>query len=103
MSWPRGRGLIGGVEHRIIDDRITQRWWNGHWGMASERLRIHVHTLDDESEHWSIERTSAENDNQRLAYPCISERQALERLKHLQEEIGGEWRRVDDQALNSGD
>ena len=82
-----------------MEDRVTQRWWNGHWGMASERLRIHVHTLDDESQHWSVRRTSGEKDDQSLAYPCDTERHAGETVEQLRAEIGGTWTRVDNEAL----
>lgn len=82
-----------------MEHRITQRWWNGYYGMASERLRIHCHVVDGE-EHWSVERTSGEDDTKRLAYPCDSEQHAGETVDQLRAEIRGTWVRVDGEALN---
>jgi hypothetical protein len=79
-----------------VHSRVTQSWWNGQWGsMGSQRLRIHVWDLPD-GQQWAVEHETARTHD---AYPCDSETQAHHTVGWLIEQEGGDWRRVDAEAL----
>lgn len=76
---------------------MVESWWNGQFGnLGRDRLRLHLHVLNDGSEHWAVE---VDNEREWLGYECSDEQAAHDLVAEMTAERPGDWRRVDPAAL----